>query len=64
MHKRDVLVSDSAVLRDWKSRVLLREHAFPPAAFIRQRYGVRQPGPLPALYLHRLVVGVYRRERL
>ena len=61
VHKRDVLVSDLAVLRDWKSRVLLlREHAFPPAAFIRQRYGAGNRWPLPALYLHRLVSGAIR----
>jgi hypothetical protein len=59
--KRDVLVSDLAALKGWGARLrLLREHAFPPVAFIRQRYGVRHPALLPALYLHRLVVGAYR----
>ena len=61
MHKRDVLVSDLSTLKDWRSRLrLLREHAFPPAAFIRQRYGAGNPWPLPALYLHRLVSGAFR----
>ena len=61
VHKRDVLVSDLNALGDWRSRLrLLREHAFPPAAFIRQRYGVDNPWPLPALYLHRVVSGAFR----
>ena len=61
VHKRDVLVSDLNALRNWRSRLrLLREHAFPPAAFIRQRYGVDNRWPLPVLYLHRLVNGVFR----
>ncbi len=61
VHKRDVLVSDLSALGDWGSRLrLLREHAFPPAAFIRQRYGVDNPWPLPALYLHRLMSGAFR----
>lgn len=61
VHKRDVLVSDLSVLPTWGARLrLLREHAFPPAAFIRQRYGVRNPLWLPALYVHRLVAGAYK----
>lgn len=56
--KIDVLESDLKTLPSWRARVrLLKEHAFPPAAFIRQRYGVKSPFLLPALYLHRLVVG-------
>ena len=58
VHKRDVLLSDLSVLPTWRARLrLLREHAFPPAAFIRQRYGVRNPLWLPVLYVHRLVTG-------
>ena len=61
VHKRDVLVSDLSTLANWTSRLrLLREHAFPPAAFIRQRYGVSNRWLLPALYLHRLVSGALR----
>ena len=58
--KRHVLASDLAAL-GWGARVrLLREHAFPPAAFVLQRYGRRTRMWLPALYAHRLVTGAYR----
>lgn len=61
VHKRDVLINDLATLSDWRSRLrLLREHVFPPAAFIRQRYGHANRWPLPALYVHRLVTGALR----
>lgn len=61
VRKRDVLRSDLAALGSWGDRWrLLREHAFPPAAFIRQRYGVKNPLLLPALYVHRLVTGAYK----
>lgn len=61
VQKRDVLLSDLKHLRGWDARLrLVREHVFPPAAFIRQRYGVRSSWLLPALYLHRLVTGTYR----
>ena len=60
VHRRDVLAHDLAAL-GWGARLrLLREHAFPPAAFIRQRYGPANRWPLPALYLHRLVSGAIR----
>jgi hypothetical protein len=60
-NRRHVLLSDLAVLPAWSDRIrLLREHAFPPAAFIRRRYGVTSPVWLPALYLHRLVTGAYK----
>lgn len=56
--RRDVLLSDLAVLRSWRDRVrLLREHAFPPAAFMLQRYGTSARWLLPALYAHRLATG-------
>jgi hypothetical protein len=60
VHRRDVLAHDLATL-GWRARLrLLREHAFPPAAFIRQRYGSGNHWPLPALYVHRLVTGAVR----
>jgi len=60
IHKRDVLVNDLATL-GWTARLrLLREHAFPPPAFIRHKYGEDNRWPLPALYLHRLVSGAIR----
>ena len=59
--KRAILLSDLKVLDTWSDRIrLVREHAFPPAAFIRQRYGTRARWLLPALYLHRLVSGASR----
>jgi Uncharacterised nucleotidyltransferase len=61
LNRRGVLMSDLAVLPGWSDRLrLLREHAFPPAAFIRRRYGVTSPIWLPALYVHRLVTGAYK----
>ena len=56
--KRDILLTDLRVLTTWRERIrLVREHAFPPAAFIRQRYGTRTRLLLPALYIHRLITG-------
>jgi len=56
--RRDVLLSDLGLLRSWRDRVrLLCEHAFPPAAFMLQRYGTRARWLLPALYAHRLATG-------
>jgi hypothetical protein len=56
-----VLASDLAALRSWRDRLqLLREHAFPPAAFIRERYGVKSSLWLPALYVHRLLTGAHK----
>jgi len=57
--RRDVLLSDLKVLHSWSDRIrLLREHMFPPPAFIQQRYGTTSRWLLPALYMHRLVTGV------
>ena len=59
--KRDVLVSDLKLLGTWRDRLkLLREHAFPPAAFIRQRYHTTARWLLPAFYVHRLVTGAVK----
>ena len=56
--RRDILLSDLQVLPTWRERIrLVREHVFPPPAFIRQRYGTRTRLLLPALYLHRLITG-------
>ena len=56
--RKHVLMSDLAMLRTWRDRVrLVREHAFPPQAFMQQRYGTRARWVLPALYVHRLVAG-------
>jgi hypothetical protein len=61
VRRRDVLVSDLVLLPNWRARLkLVREHAFPPVPFIRQRYGIRNPFLLPALYLHRLATGAWK----
>ena len=61
VRQRDVLLSDLRKLKGWRARLrLLREHAFPPVAFIRQRYGVNNPLLTPALYVLRLVTGAYQ----
>jgi hypothetical protein len=61
VRKRDVLVSDLKALRSWRARLrLLREHAFPPPAFMRQRYGTTRWWLLPALYVHRFATGAVR----
>jgi hypothetical protein len=60
VRRRHVLMNDLARL-SWRARLtLLREHAFPPAAFMRSRYHVRSSVWLPALYVHRLLTGAYR----
>ena len=59
--KRDVLLTDLRMLNTWGDRIrLMREHAFPPAAFIQQRYGTQARWVLPALYVHRLITGASR----
>jgi hypothetical protein len=61
LNRRQVLASDLAALGSWRARLrLIREHAFPPAAFIRERYGVKSSLLLPALYVHRLVTGAHK----
>jgi hypothetical protein len=54
------LLSDLKAV-SWGQRVrLLREHAFPPAGYMRSAYMVTNPAWLPALYTHRLVRGAWR----
>lgn len=56
--RRDGLLTDLAALSSWRDRArLLREHAFPSAAFMQQRYGRSARWLLPALYVHRLATG-------
>jgi hypothetical protein len=58
VHRRDVLLSDLAVLRGWSDRLrLIREHAFPAPAFVLNRYRTRNRAWLPLLYAHRLIAG-------
>lgn len=59
--KLDVLQADLRALPSWRLRFrLLREHAFPPPAFVLDRYRVTRRAWLPALYAHRLMTGVWK----
>ena len=58
MRRVDVLTADLAATARWRDRVrLLREHLFPAAAFMYERYGTRRTAALPLLYAHRIVSG-------
>ena len=63
----DVLSSDLRTLRSWPARArLLREHLFPPAAYMTAKYGLRTPALLPIAYARRIVGGApkwFRRNR-
>ena len=53
-----LLRSDLAALDGWRARLrLLREHLFPPAAYMLRRYGVSRRWLLPLLYLRRGLSG-------
>lgn len=57
----DILVSDLKALPGWRERLsLLSEHVFPPAEYIRRRYGVSGSLALPVLYVHRFVTGAVK----
>ncbi len=59
--KVDVLVSDLHALPGWRTKLqLIREHLFPPAAYVRQSYGVSTSALLPLVYAHRILRGVRR----
>ena len=59
--RRDVLLSDLAVLGTWRERArLVREHAFPSPDFMQQRYGPNTRWPLAVLYLRRILTGASR----
>jgi hypothetical protein len=54
----DVLTADLAATARWGDRIrLLREHLFPAAAFMYQRYGTDRRAALPFLYARRIVSG-------
>ena len=56
--KIDVLLSDLRTLGGWRQRLtLLREHLFPPAAYMRNAYGVTNPLLLPFSYVIRALTG-------
>jgi hypothetical protein len=57
----DVLLSDVTALPDWRARArLVKEHVFPPAAYMREAYGISGRGWLPALYIWRFATGARR----
>ena len=59
LKKIDVLVSDLRTLDSWRQRIaLIREHLFPPVAYMRQAYGVTNPVLLPFTYVIRAITGV------
>jgi hypothetical protein len=58
MRKVDVLRSDLNALPGWRARlVLLREHLFPPANYMRKVYGETNSAVLPFYYALRIVRG-------
>jgi hypothetical protein len=53
-----VLRLDLDALPSWRARYqLVREHLFPPAGYMRARYGVRSSLLLPGLYIWRVLAG-------
>jgi putative nucleotidyltransferase-like protein len=65
--KMDILISDLRTLPAWRPKVrLIREHLFPPVAYMRRAYGSVNPILLPFTYVHRIATGVgkwFRRQR-
>jgi Uncharacterised nucleotidyltransferase len=56
--KVDLLAADLRALPDWRSRLrLLREHLFPPAAYMLAGSGHSTRAALPALYVLRIARG-------
>ncbi len=61
VRQMDVLRADLAAQPNLSARIrLLREHLFPPPAYLRQRYGARASLWLPWLYVRRAVSGARR----
>jgi Uncharacterised nucleotidyltransferase len=57
----EVLVDDLRFTPGLRRKMrLMREHLFPPAAYVMQKYGVRSRTVLPALYLRRAVARLLR----
>ena len=57
-NKVDDLLSDLHTLDGWQPRLkLLREHLFPPVAYIRRAYGLEHPALIPFGYARRIVAG-------
>ena len=59
--KFDDLRSDMRALQGWRPKIrLIREHLFPPAAYMRHAYGVSNPVLLPLAYAVRAASGASR----
>ena len=59
--KIDVLVSDLRLVGSWSARrALLRQHLFPPATYMLERYQVSNRLLLPMLYARRIVSGAWQ----
>jgi Uncharacterised nucleotidyltransferase len=59
--KVDLLLADLRALPTWKARALLvGQHLFPPADYMRATYRRSRAVPLPALYVWRIVNGARR----
>jgi hypothetical protein len=53
-----VVLDDLRTLSRWRDRWrLVREHAFPPATYMRRVYALSSAAPLPLLYARRLLRG-------
>jgi hypothetical protein len=58
VRRLDVLLDDVRVLRGWRPRLmLLREHLFPDAAYMRETYARGSAAPTLWLYARRIVSG-------
>ena len=56
-----VAISDWRRISGLRARMrFLQEHLFPPASYIRHRYGISSRFALPFLYAHRAVTGVVK----
>jgi hypothetical protein len=62
--KFDILISDLENLSGWRKLQLLKEHAFPSADYMFNRYRVNSRLLLPFLYMHRGVSGVWKWFRI
>jgi hypothetical protein len=59
--KFNILRSDLSALPGWRARLrLVREHLFPPPAYIKRTYGVRHRWLVPCAYAWRIVTGAGR----
>jgi putative nucleotidyltransferase-like protein len=53
----DRLAADLRALGPRRAPRLLKEHLFPPASYMREKYGVQHAALVPALYAYRIVAG-------